>query len=51
VLVAVVDPLLTDQSVLHVEDNDTLPLEVLCVSVGGSLQQRDCMPVVGHHIV
>ena len=50
-LVAVVYPLLPDQAVLHVKDDHALPLEVLSASVGGSLQQRDGVPVARHDVM
>ena len=50
-LVAVVDPLLVDQAVLHVEDDHALPLEVISVALGGSLQQRNSVLFVRDDVV
>ena len=49
--VALCDPEGVMLAVLHVEDDHALPLEVVSVALGGSLQQRDGVPVIGHHIV
>lgn len=45
------DPLLVDQSVLHMEDDHALPLEEIPVALGRSFQQRNRVPVARHDVV